>query len=259
MERGQARHDHREYEELLAAAALGVLSMEELAALREHMRGCQSCRSTFGALLGVADAMPLQAEERTPSPELRQRLLAQVRPDAAAAESDHSAVTPVPIPVHRDQLPQAQRTATSKQRTWSWAMWGALAAAMLIVALLSGIVLDRLVLQPDDSEPDTIALQYPGDVLTGLGSLEYFPDQELLHFHAPDLPPPPDDRVYQAWLIDDGDPRPVGVIDPRTGDFVTTIDRERDDAFAITVEPAPLGSAGPTTDPVIVATLGDAP
>ncbi|MDQ3655120.1 MAG: hypothetical protein M3457_08585, partial [Chloroflexota bacterium] len=47
--------------------------------------------------------------------------------------------------------------------------------------------------------------------------------------------------------------QPVGVMNRST--FAVPAPRDAYDAFAITVEPAPLGSAGPTTDPFFVAPL----
>lgn len=254
MERGQAQRDHREYEDLLAAAALGSLTAEEHEALQAHMRTCESCRSTFGALVAVADAIPLLVEPRIPSVELRTRLLAQIRSEAMAAQSNVRAFALTPSQSHADQRETASSVDAGRSPV-SWAMWGALAAAVLIVAVLSGVVIDRLLLQDDDPETQTIALQFPGAVQSEQGKLEYLPEREMLHFQAPDLPPPPEGNVYQAWLIDASGPRPVGVIDPQTGVVVTTVDREGDDTFAITIEPGPLGSAAPTTDPVIVAQL----
>lgn len=256
MERGPTGRDHREYEDLLSAAALGALSAEEHALLQKHLKTCESCRSTFGALLAVADSLPLQVEEHAPPPTgLRDRLHARVQPEAITSLPNYRAQAPV-APVFASGHHEATRpTSISKRPSLNWAMWGALAAAALIIAVLSGVVVDRVLLRTDEAQPETIALQYRGDLQGEQGTLQYLPEQNVLRFRDLDLPEPPDDHVYQAWLIEDSVPRPVGVIDAETGQFVTTIDRERDDTFAITVEPGPLGSAQPTTDPVIVAPL----
>lgn|GEM_PF-1544135 len=256
MERGHDYHDHREYEDLLAAAALGALSPEEHAALQRHLERCESCRSTFGGLLAVAEALPLQVDEVPPSSALRDRLRAQIEPEAITAPSGFQNAIPVPPsfePDHHASRPVVLNPPSKVIRP----LWGLVAAAMLALAVLVGVAVDRFVLRDEESNVETIALQYPADVQSEQGTLEYLPDQDVLHFVAPDLPAPPEDHVYQAWLIDEGIPRPVGVVDPETGEFVTKVDRAGDDVFAITVEPGPLGSAAPSTDPVIVATLSE--
>lgn len=258
MERGNFQRDHREYEDMLAAGALGVLTTAEHAALRDHLRTCASCRSTFGALIAVADAIPLQVEERAPSPELRQRLLDQIRPEAMPARSDHRTQGLFPVAAvggPHEQLPPTPMAQPRKQTTVRWAMWGALAAAMLILAVLSGIVLDRLVLREDEPEPETIALQYPEALQLEEARLTWSEDDQLLRFIAPDLPELSEDEVYQVWLIEGDEPRPIGVVDSETRAFVATVDLDRFGAFAVTIEPGPIGSAGPTSAPVIVGAL----
>ena len=254
MDHGQVKHDHREYEDLLAAVALDALTLEEHALLRRHLETCASCRSTLGALVAAADSLPLQVEEREPSAALRARLLDQVQPEAITTLSDHREPDLTPLTFEPDH--EDRRRVPAPRTRIGTPMWGLLAAAMLLVAVLAGIVVDRLVLQPDDDpELQSIALQYPQGVLSEQGALTYLPEQDVLHFHVPDLPAPPTDHLYQAWLIDEAGPRPVGIIDPETGELATTVNRVEDDTFAITVEPAPLGSAGPTSDPIIVAPL----
>ena len=264
MEHGFGAIDHREYEELLAVAALGALTPEEHAVLAEHLRGCQACRAAYGRLVSAADALPLVVEERAPSAGLRDRLQAQVEADLrerrwsgpSSTDGEGLGATLVPLPGPTDSA-SARDDRRGNLRWLDKGKWILAAAAVLLLGLLGGVAIDRLVLDEDDDPApvQTIALDYPGDVQSDVGTLTYLPEQNVLHFHAPDLPEPPADHVYQAWLIDDAGPRPVGVVDPETGEFVTTVDLERDDTFAVTVEPAPLGSPGPTTDPVIVAPL----
>lgn len=262
MERGNIQRDHREYEDMLAAGALGVLTASEHAALRDHLRTCASCRSTFGALIAVADAIPLQIEERAPTPELRQRLLDQIRREALpvrSASGGQAAAPADPRPGPHHQAPPTPLVQPQKQTTVRWAMWGALAAAMLILAILSGIALDRLVLQDDEPQIETIALQYPEELQLDDARLTWSKDDQLLRFTAPDLPELPGGEVYQVWLIEGDEPRPVGVVDSETRAFVATVDRDRIGTFAVTIEPGPIGSAGPTTSPIIVGALsGDA-
>jgi anti-sigma-K factor RskA len=137
--------------------------------------------------------------------------------------------------------------------------WLAVAAALLIIGVIAGALVGRYLLA-DESEPggQRIALQYPTDMKLDDATLTWLPNERVLRFSAPDMPAPPKGRVYQVWLIagQDQPPTPVGTVDPATGQFATTIPSGREGTFAVTVEPGPLGSPKPTTDPVIVAPLG---
>lgn len=259
MERGQNYIDHREYEDLLAAAALGALTPDEHAALRAHLRTCPSCRATYAGLLTVADTLPLAVEERSPSVEARHRLQAQVEQDLRQRPPERN-VPPIPPPApvpHPAQGEEHASQRTGKVRSFRPA-WLVAVAAMLLVGLIGGIAIDRFLLddgEEDAGQTETIALQYPGDLELEDANLTYLPEQQLLHFTADNLPTPPEGNVYQVWLIEGDSPRPVGVVNQETGDFATTVDRERYGTFAITVEPGPLGSAQPTSDPIIVGQL----
>jgi hypothetical protein len=248
--------NHREYEEMLAPGALGALTMEEHRELTEHLRSCASCRSTFGRLLSTTDTLALTVEDRAPSNALRERLRSQVASSSRSADSAGPASPrdePIPLRIEPAAPPDA-----SRRQGVAKAGWLAAAAAMLFLGLLGGVLIDRLFLDTDDPAGiRELALQSPTGLELEGARLVYLPDEGIVRFTGPELPPPPDDQVYQVWLIagDDEPPTPVGVIDPVTGDFATAADTERFGVFAVTIEPGPLGSSSPTTDPVIVAEL----
>lgn len=248
--------NHREYEEMLAAGALGALTAEEHRELRAHLRSCASCRSTFGRLLSTTDTLALTIEERAPSNALRERLQSQAASMPRVvnlAGPAHPSDQPSPIRSEPVALPDA-----SHGRGGGKAVWLVAAAAMLLLGLLGGVLIDRLFLETDDpGSTRELALQSPTGLELENARLVYLPDEGIVRFSGPELPSPPDDQVYQVWLIggDDEPPTPVGVIDPVTGEFVTAADTERYGVFAVTIEPGPLGSSAPTTDPVIVAEL----
>lgn len=250
--------DHREYEDLLAAAALGALTPAEHERLRRHLRTCAPCREAYSRLLAATDALPIAVEEREPSAALRERLRAQVgapaRPEVpASAESPAEGQDITPL----RQEPAAPVAPTARHRRIAPG-WVAVAAAMLLIGLVAGALVGRFLL-PEDSEPATqqIAMESPTGLALGDASLTWLPDEHVLKFSAPALPAPPEGLVYQVWLIAGAQPpAPVGTVDLATGAFATTVDRPQGSTFAVTVEPGPLGSPEPTTDPVIVAPLG---
>jgi anti-sigma-K factor RskA len=248
--------DHREYEDLLSAAALGVLEPDRHALLLDHVRGCAPCRSALGRLQSAVDALPLTVDEMAPSSDLRDRLAARIAvsprnftplPDPVAAPPPQGRPFAVPVPPARS--------------TGRWA-WLSVAAAMLVIGLAGGIAIGWAWLQGDDEvvDPMEIAMESPSGMDLSAAELVYMPDDGMIHFSDPEMTSPPDGMVYQVWLIEGEDtpPIPMGTIDMASGEFASTVDPARHRVFAVTVEPAPLGSAGPTSDPVIVATLPDA-
>ncbi len=249
--------DHREYEDLLAAAALGALTAEEHVRLRQHMRTCASCRVAYSRLLSAADTLALTVEEREPSAALRERLRAQVGAPAPASPAAPTASTIEPdiVPLSWVAEPAPPPQPRARRIAPGWLM---MAAAMLVIGLVAGALAGRYLLADDNEQAgQDIAMESPAGLALGDATLTWLPEDRVLRFSAPDLPAPPEGQVYQVWLIagEDQPPTPVGTVDA-TGQFATTVDRDRFGTFAVTVEPGPLGSPAPTSDPVIVAPLG---
>jgi anti-sigma-K factor RskA len=70
-----------------------------------------------------------------------------------------------------------------------------------------------------------------------------------------DMPPLPEGKTYQIWVIDnDGVPKPSGLFEPSGDTLAAVVEHpvERTDMVAVTVEPEG-GSAEPTSDPLLVA------
>ncbi len=255
---------HRDFEDMLAPAALGALDPEEHARLVAHLRTCASCRATLGRLMSAVEALPVSVEEREPSADLRERL--RVRVGASAPRADARGSEPPPasdaagdglIPLRFEPIDEPETTVRRFPVRGAWLV---AAAAMLLLGLLGGVVLDRTVFSDDTpSDAREIALSSPSGMELGGARLVYNENEGIVRFEGSSLPDPPDGKVYQAWLIkgDDTPPTPVGVIDAETGEFATAADPGRYSTFAVTVEPGPLGSAGPTSDPVIVGQLSE--
>lgn len=252
---------HRDFEDLLAPAALGALSPEEHAQIVAHLRTCASCRATLGRLLSAVEALPASVEQREPSADLRERLRSRVGASAPRAggiaptspTSDASGDAPIPLLFEPIDEP-----GSSARRFSARAAWLVAAAAALLLGLLGGVVLDRTVFgDGTSSDAREIALSSPSGMELGNARLVYNEDDGIVRFEGAGLPDPPEGKVYQAWLIkgEGTPPTPVGVVDPETGEFATAAEPGRYATFAVTVEPGPLGSAGPTSDPVVVGQL----
>jgi hypothetical protein len=262
VDQGSGAIDHREYEDLIAVAALGALTPDEHSVLMAHLRTCASCRQVYGHLLSGADALPLAVEERAPSSALRERLRAQVEREALPSARQEPPAREAP-PAGWGGLPMAAAPAPAGERArqrWfdragQW--WLAAAAAMLVVGLLAGVLVDRVWLDEAGTSMRELALQYPTDMTLEDATLAYMPEEGMLKFSSEDMPSPPEGQVYQVWLIGgEGEaPEPMGMIDMESGEFATMVDPDRHETFAVTMEPGPLGSPAPTSDPVVVAEI----
>src|SRR5687767_619249 len=105
MTNGQTTESHEWYRELLGAYALDALLPDERAALEAHLAGCAECRVELDALRVGVKAFALTADERDPSPELRNRVWEAIwaEPNFNRGENvdtqPSSAVRPVVAPV----------------------------------------------------------------------------------------------------------------------------------------------------------------
>jgi anti-sigma-K factor RskA len=76
---------HDRWREDVAAYLLGALEREQAAALERHAEDCERCRRELRWLTPAVHALPESVERVAPPPDLRARLLAEVRTDAAEA------------------------------------------------------------------------------------------------------------------------------------------------------------------------------
>lgn len=241
--------DDQYYEELLGAAAFGTLNAAEAAEVEAYLATSGLAQAQLAELRMIAGGLTLLADEARPSPDLRNRIEHVVMADAAwarpapAGNSNEGIVPLSTVPVPGSKRP------TPLWRPYLWAV-----AATLVLAIVTGVVLDRLVLNDDEPQArESIAFELTTPIPDLSAALTYDAEDQMFILETENMPPAPPDHVYQVWLIDDGVPQPVGVMN-QFG-FAVPAPRDAYQAFAITVEPAPLGSAGPTTDPFFVAPL----
>jgi len=267
-----ATTEHDELRELLGVYALDALLPAERAALRAHLAECPECRAELAELQVAAASLPLLLDEIEPPPALRRRIEADLRADLAARSTAEATpvappvvppappaprpFVPAPTTVVRPEplAPTPIRPAASRRPVLPWA-----AAAALLLAVSLGMLLWNLRLQQEVGQPEgQIVALVPGDAAPGAdGEVRIDPEDDLLVLDVRDLPPLGPDEVYQVWLIgDDGQPVPSGVFDAPTARHAIAADPAAYDLLAITTEPGPLGSPGPTSDIVATAPLG---
>ncbi len=69
-----------------------------------------------------------------------------------------------------------------------------------------------------------------------------------------DMPPVPEGKTYQIWVIEEDVPKPSGLFKPRRDSVAAVVEHPLGggDVIAVTVEPEG-GSPKPTTEPMLAA------
>jgi anti-sigma-K factor RskA len=229
--------------------ALGVLGEPERSEAEEHLRReCPNCSREMSRAREINAMVFATVPDVVPPARLRKRIMASV--------------------------------GEGQSRSWlSWMGWVTSAAAAAGIVLLVGALrteredqqrataqigqMEGRMAQMESAvrmmtEPDTRQVTFgkgpQGRVLMN-------PKRGVL-FLASNLPPAPQGRIYELWIIPKGGaPRPSGLFQSDAAGnamhMVTgPIDIASTGAFAVSVEPE-AGSPAPTTTPIIVAPVGD--
>ena len=241
---------HDDYKEMIPARALSALDAAEERALNEHLENCSECRKELEDWQATAAALALAPDPAEPSPQVRERILSQVRKERTS--------TPEVIPFK----------STSRNIWSSLGSLGAIAAVILVTALIVGVIVlwrqNREVQERLARANEFIELvNTPGARVKELRGIElaqgataklaYDRNGHAL-LMASKLPPVPQGKAYQLWFIVGNKPPVPGktFVPDNTGNAVLKDEMpgEAVDAnvFAITVEPA--GGVSAPTGPV---------
>jgi anti-sigma-K factor RskA len=208
--------EHAEIHELSAAYALDALDSEQRTEFEEHLLRCAECRETVSLFQETAAALAYGVQTPAPPPALGGRILEQAR-------RERPNVAPL-------------------RPRWVLPATATVAAVAATVAIALGVwtaILDNRL----DARPEALSLEGTN------GSLIVAPSGEgtLL---VDDLAAAPPGKIYEAWVIQDGLPRPAGTFagGGRVA-FVLTRDVPEDAVVAVTVERAG-GVEKPTTTPL---------
>ena len=237
---------HQDYKEMIPARALSALDAAEERVLNEHLDNCSECRKELEELQSTAAALAVVADPVEPSPEVRERILGEVRKDLSGSNV-------VPL------------RSTSRNVWSSFGSLGAIAAVVLFVALLVGLFVlwqqNRAIREELASKNDFIQLvNTPGARVSELKGIDLGAGATAKLAHdaaghailmASKLPKVPAGKAYQLWFIAPNKPPVPGktFVPDSTGNAVlkdemagAALDAK---VFAITVEPA-SGVSAPT-------------
>ncbi len=227
--------------ELTPGYALDALDPDERSAYEAHLPGCARCQQELASFWQTTEALAVAASGPTPSPALRERILADVR-----AEPPQNVV---PLETRR------RRTAP---------VLGAVAAVAAVVALALGLWASNLSSDLDETRAALARERAASaivadptartvDLATGTGSLVVGAEGQAA-LVLTDLGRAPSGKTYQAWIIEDDNPIPAGIFPGQDGVDVVLVDGDVADGevVAVTVEKAG-GAETPSLPPVVAS------
>ncbi len=237
--------DHSRFEELKDAFVLGALADEERREFEEYLASHPERRAEIEELSTVAGLLALSPEEHEPPPELRTRIM-----EAVGAEADRPHESRRSVLAWIGELLSVRNLALG-------------AATMLVIGLFSWSMLLRgevedlqgrlQSLQSQPQGPQMVELEGAGtqqgaraEVVTLEG------DRAVLVVE--DMPPVPEGKTYQIWVIEEDVPKPSGLFKPEQDSVAAVVEHPvgGGDVIAVTVEPEG-GSPQPTTEPMLAA------
>lgn len=242
--------------DLLVAYALDALSPEEMAEVGRLLDERPELRPLLAELRASAGALPYGLPPSAPPPDLRQRTL-----DYAVGRAAREGQAAAP----------ARPRGLGRMGAWLGGALGGLAALALVLLLVTfgqlsaargelDVARQALATAEASSREIQAVLAQPvrlGELTgeSGRATVLQSADGEVLL--AAQLPPLPEGQVYQLWVIAGQDaPASAGVFRVGSdGGGLLTLSPGRPIAgatLAVTAEPGPAGSSGPTSDPLIL-------
>jgi anti-sigma-K factor RskA len=229
--------DRERFDELKDAFVLGALPEEERREFEEYLTAHPERQAEIDELGAVAALLALSPQEQEPPPELRRSIMAVVE-----AERLHA------------------RPEFARMREFLGVRSLALGAAALLVIglfiwnmLLQAQIQDLQSQAPHDGQ--LVALEGSGAAQQARAEVMIL-DNDRAVLMAEDMPPVPEDKTFQIWVIENDFPKPGGLFETREEWVVTSVEIPLDgaDIIAVTVEPEG-GSPQPTTEPMLTARL----
>jgi anti-sigma-K factor RskA len=237
---------HDDYKELIPAHALSALDAADERALNEHLAECAECRRDLAEWEATAASLALSAKPMEPSPQVREKLLTQIRAENSASDqraSEKSASEGFASNV----VPFGRPPRTV------WNSLGLIAAVILFAALIVSVIVlwqQNRTLRRENEFYQLIAA--PGSRVAELsGTREAEGATAKLAYDiegrafliATGLPRAPEGKEYQLWYIVDNKPIPGKTFAPDSKGQGTSRESVPDIArksaiVAITLEPA---------------------
>jgi anti-sigma-K factor RskA len=257
---------HEEFADDLTLYALGELTNGERESLEEHLRACAACRRELQALHGDLGLLGLSSSGPQPPARSKERLMRAIATEPRRVPSS----APVQVP-----------------RRGSWWRW---VPALAVVGLLVVAIgmwrssqrmhnqLAELIIRNQDQTVELDRLNQELRLLTSpdavhvslnpmrsprqpSGTAIFSTSQKHMIFMASNLPPVPEGKAYELWIIPvNGVPMPAGLFKPDGHGNAMMMDHPMPEgveakAFAITIEDE-TGSNKPTSPIMLMGEVG---
>jgi hypothetical protein len=241
-------HEHDSRLEEVAAFAIGGLDPDRVEELEKHLAGCKRCQEEMRWLSPAVQALPEAVERQAPPPALKQRLMAEVRADAAAEE-------------RRARTEEHRERAASRLGIGEWLRglniggltWKPLAGLALAILVIAGGIGYAVGNGGGSGGTHTWEVE-PGS--NGIAA-KVVTEEDRGELHLTGVEPLPKGRILEAWVERDGivEAVPALFAPDHAGRASTTIENMKNvSAVMVTREPAG-GSKKPTTKPVVAVPI----
>jgi hypothetical protein len=274
--------DHSELRDLATLLPLGGLSPEDERKIEEHLlAGCEECERALREGAQVADALAEGVPRVEPSPELRGRILAQVAREPQSRPATRRMAPPAPrrrgVFVRRALVAAALAAsvvAAVGLGIEARDLRGDLALASARIGELeeqiAGVAAERSAIARDlaAAERTVAELTAPATRTVALAGTPELPQASARAYFDPqarrhvlvvyDLPPAPEGRDYQLWVIAGGVPVSAGIVDAHGAgsrhEATSLPAMEGPVTIAITIEPD--GGLPQPSGPIVAAGQG---
>jgi hypothetical protein len=212
--------EHGRWHEDVAAYALGAFGPDNARAVEAHLAGCERCRADLRWLEPAVDVLAESVVQLSPTPRLREGLLAITSGEAKSAK----------------------RGAKSGWRGWMLRPVTALAAAAIVAAGVAGYALRG----GEEEGGQSVAFETAPAAGNAMAVLDRHGDAGTLRLT--NLPPVEGSGVYQVWIAEGEAVEPSSAFRPGPdGEATATIPSGLDgaDAVMVTREPG-RGRTTPT-------------
>ena len=230
------------FDDLKSAYVLGALDESERREFEGYLAAHPELQAEVDELGSIADLLALAPQEHAPSPELRRNLLSSIE-------------------VASNTPPQSR--ARSYARIFGPGGLAAATIAAAAVLAIVGLSLWNTSLRDENEDlrgsletRETHELQGSGPAEDVRGEVVEVGDGRAV-LVAENLPPTPEGKVYETWLMHGGVPEPAGLFEPGDGgDAAAPIEGSIDEAeaVAVTLEPSG-GSPAPTSEILLTTSL----
>ena len=240
--------DKERFEDLKEVYVLGALPEEERLKFEQYLLTNPNLQAEVEELGAFANLLALSPQQQEPPPELRRRIMDTVEAEAVRPQGHPRAARPSWLDRLREVVGLRDLALAG--------------AAMLVVGLFSWSMLLQGEVRDLQGRVQSLQNQPQGPQMIALGGAgtEQGARAELVTLEGDravlvveDMPPVPEGKTYQIWVIKGDTPRPSGLFEPKGDSIAAVVEKpvEGADAVAVTVEPEG-GSPKPTTDPILV-------